>query len=278
MFDKTKQEKIFKKGSVTYFYSSLFFPPSVREKVATLYAFVRVADDFVDSTPQKKQEFQDFVTQTWEFWEGKTISNEIIINFINLSKKIQVQKSWIEAFLQAMGQDLYKKEYKNNGELNTYMYGSAEVIGLMMARILNLKEESLPFAALQGKAMQLINFIRDIKEDEKMGRIYLPLDDRKKFNAEFSDKNSENWKNLIRFEIEKYFEIQKEAEKGYKFIPLKFRVPIMTAAGLYTWTANEIYKNPFVVWEKKIKPSKIRVFVMALSIYLKEIIHEIRVH
>lgn len=262
------KRKIFQKGSTTYFFSSIFFPPKIREKVFTIYAFVRVADDFVDTIPQQEDAFYSFVKETKAVFNGKTSQNIIINDFVALSREVGIKHDWVDAFFKAMSWDLKKKNYNNYKELEEYMYGSAEVIGLFMAKVLDLPERSYSSAMLQGKAMQLINFIRDIKEDRLLGRVYMPQDDLKKFEIASLNElftNEEKFSKLLKFEIERYFSIQKQAERGYRYIPYAYRIPIKTASDMYNWTAREIYKNPSIVFIKKVKPSPLRVILQFIK-------------
>ncbi len=256
---KSKNE-IFKNGSKTYHTASLFFPKNVRNDVTRLYAFVRVADDFVDKIPQDKKGFYKFKTLSEKAFTC-TVDNEVIDDFVLLCKEYDFEKKWVDAFLSAMEQDLVKSHYLTYEELEKYMYGSAEVIGLMMARILRLSKKAETAAQLQGKAMQLINFIRDVKEDIDLNRQYLPQEDLKRFGiTEISSKvDPESFKKLIAFEIKRYKKMQEIARRGYSYIPHSTRIPVATAASMYEWTAEQILKNPMVVFEKKIKPSKARI-------------------
>ncbi len=171
-----------------------------------------------------------------------------------------------------MESDLHKKTYDTFEELETYMYGSADVIGYMMAAIMGLPKEAYIYAGLQGKAMQLINFVRDIKEDLELGRVYLPQVDMAKYNVHSlittSPPELESIKGLIRFEIDRYFAIQSEAEKGYKYIPKQYLIPIKTAADMYKWTAEQLYKDPLIVFKKKVKPSKTRIFATIINHFI----------
>lgn len=252
---------IFKKGSKTFYTASRFFPEEVRNRVITLYAFVRVADDFVDAIPQNKKGFFEFKKITKDAFSGKKIHNKVIKNFVMLCNECKIKKEWVDAFLFAMEQDLHKKKYSTYRELETYMYGSAEVIGLMMSRILQLPPQAEHAARLQGRAMQLINFIRDIQEDIDLGRQYIPQNDLHRFgiatlSATVDEKRFEK---LVSFEIKRFTLLQEKARSGYAYIPRSKRIPIATAAAMYAWTANEIQKDPMQVFSKKIKPSKKRI-------------------
>jgi len=243
---------IFKKGSVTYYYSSLFFTGQIKQDVFTFYAYVRVIDDFVDAVVPELGPFESMWEDTLTCWAGKSVQNKIVNNFIELAKRKRFEWKWIEAFWIAMRSDLTKKKYLNMTELYTYTYGSAEVIGLMMARILGLSEQSFETAALMGRSMQYLNFIRDVKEDDDLGRNYLGYEPE-------DVKSPVKWNFFIREHLDRLALLQQQAEKGYHFIPKKNLIPIKTAVDLYLWTAKRIYEDPSVVWKKKIKPSVFRV-------------------
>lgn len=264
--------KIFKKGSTTYYYSSLFFPAPIRQAVFAFYAYVRVADDYVDSIPQHIAGFDEFCKKTADVFKGKKISNAIIVAFYDVAQIYDIPYDWIVSFLDAMRADTKKNTYATFAELEKYMYGSAEVIGLIMAKILKLPREAYPAAKLQGKAMQLINFIRDIDEDLELGRTYLPAADLKKFDIKQLPPRSAAEKKafceLVHFEIERYRKIQHEAEKGYKYLPAQAFIPIKTASDIYNWTATVIEKNPLIVFEKKVKPRPIQVFLRVFINYI----------
>lgn len=267
--DKNKNA-IFKNGSRTYYYSSLFFPNHVKKDVFDLYAFVRVADDFVDQIPSNKKNFDDFVQQ----YNESNRENPIIKGLLDLEKRQIVQKDEIKAFLSAMESDIPEHiEYKTYQDLQKYMYGSAEVIGLFMARILNLNAASFPYAQKLGEAMQYINFIRDIDEDLNMNRMYIPKEILSKYHIKSlkeikhtkSQKEITQFCKMIRQEIKRYYALQKEAEKGFWYISYRYLIPIKTASDMYKWTAHQIFKNPRIVFEKKIKPSKLRLLFTILK-------------
>ncbi len=267
----TKKEQklfstIFQKGSKTYFNSSLFFPRQMREQVFRLYAFVRVADNYVDAVPQQKEEFYQFKNAYLMARDGTPSHNPVIDSFVELSKELAFPHEWTDAFLVAMEADLTKHIYHTLEETCEYMYGSAEVIGFFMSRIMGLPEEAYPYAALLGRAMQYINFIRDIAEDLSFGRIYLPLDESPfpDLREETCRQNPAAFEHYIRHQIFRYLEWQKEAEKGYPFIPRKMLIPIKTAADMYAWTAQKILHNPWIVYQKKVKPPKWRILLQVL--------------
>jgi phytoene synthase len=258
--------RTFKAGSKTYFNSSLFFPRKAREDVFALYGFVRVADDFVDSVPQDPAGFHRFKDAYEQALAGRTGGDPIIDAFVELAGRKHFDPKWTLAFLHSMELDLTKKSYDTLEETLEYIYGSAEVIGLYMARLLDLDPDSHPYAQLLGRSMQYINFIRDIDQDRKLGRRYLPLGDTPLADLEPDHVRAhpEQFQTFVRHHLGYYRRWQREAEKGFRFIPRRFRIPIQTASDMYNWTARAIESDPLVVFRRKVKPSRARIFARIL--------------
>jgi len=257
----------FKQGSKTYFYSSIFFSKEVRDDVFALYSFVRKADNFVDVMPQLKDEFYRFKDTYYNALQG-TASSDIIINsFVKLMRRKAFQGTWIDAFFESMEMDLVKQRYKTIEEILHYVYGSAEVIGLMMAKIMDLDPQSYPFARYLGRAMQYINFIRDIEEDHTLGRRYLPLEDSglERLDRDYVIERQGAFCKFIRTHIGLYRRWQQEAERGFAYIPKRYLIPIKTASDMYRWTAERIYRDPLIVFQKKAKPSIPRIVLQIVK-------------
>ena len=268
------QERVFKAGSTTYFNSSLFFPPAMRAEVFALYGFVRVADNFVDAVPQEAEAFRRFAARYRAARGGAPAGEAIIDDFVALEGALGFDPGWTEAFLSSMEADLTKRFYRTEAETLEYVYGSAEVIGLFMAKIMRLPEAAWGAAQRLGRAMQFINFIRDVAEDAEMGRRYLPLEREGRRLLDVADDwlptrewaraNPEKWTAYFRGHLERYGEWQAEAEAGYGFIPRRARVAVRTAGDMYNWTARRIAADPFVVFERKVKPKRWRILWQAL--------------
>ena len=256
---------IFKEGSKTYFYSSLFFPSVIKKEVFSLYAFVRKVDNFVDSIPQNIQGFYDFKDKYYNAIDGKNTGDVVIDSFVKLSFDKDFNPKWTDAFLKSMEMDIKKNRYETIKETLEYIYGSAEVIGLYMSRIMDLPKESYSYAKYLGRAMQYINFTRDVAEDIKLGRIYFPSSDLDKYGLEKLDyeytiQHKQEFKSFLRKQIIKYCKWQDLAEEGYKYIPKRYLIPVKTASEMYNWTADEIYRNPFIVYKLKVKPMVKQIF------------------
>jgi phytoene synthase len=267
------EQTIFRNGSTTYYWGSRFFPKAVRADVFKLYSFLRVADDYVDSVPAQADEFHALRT-AWQQaatdtgfdttpTATDTIDRRVIKNIVAVSRAYDFEPAWLEAFWDAMQADLSPQNYRTLRQSLGYTYGSAEVVGLMMAKIMGLPPESYAAAKLQGRAMQWINFIRDVEEDNRMSRRYFPLTDLQKFQLPdlqeaTARKYHDNFAQFMRFEIARYREWQAQAEQGMHFIPGLLRPALRTAAAMYDWTAGEIERDPLIVFTRKVKPTKAR--------------------
>jgi phytoene synthase len=282
---------LFKKGSRTYFYSSLFFPMHIRQEVFILYGFVRKTDNYVDVIPQDREGFYTFKKKYYEAKNGKETGDIVIDSFVRLAERKGFQDEWIEAFLRSMEMDITKTRYETLDDTLEYVYGSAEVIGLMMARIIGLSKESYEHAKYLGRAMQYINFIRDIPEDIKLGRIYFPQVDLQKHGLqnltyEYIKDNSEKFNRFLQTQLDRYCKWQEKAEDGYHYIPKRYLISIKTASEMYNWTAEQIAIHPFIIYDLKVKPKisqiLLRVFSNLINImgtkfstnFCHEVVHE----
>ena len=257
---------IFRKGSRTYFYNSLFFPADIRNDVFVLYSFVRKADNFVDSVPQQENEFYEFSDRFYSALSGIPTGDIVADSFAELHVRKNFKLEWTASFLRSMEMDLYKGEYETLEELEEYIYGSAAVIGLYMAATMELDKRALYHAKYLGRAMQLVNFIRDIAEDIELKRNYLPKKRMRHYGLsnlryeETIDKKQQ-FVGFIREQIGVYRKWQAIAEEGYRYIPRKYLIPVLNASEMYKWTADTIYKNPYIVYNRKVKPSITRILV-----------------
>ena len=258
MINKTIYQ-IFHKGSRTMFYSSLFFPKKIRQDVFICYAFVRRADNLVDSLPAKPQEFYRFKQHYHQATQGKPTGDIVIDSFADLEQRKQFDPHWTESFLHSMELDLTKTSYETVPELLNYVYGAAEVMGLYMSNILNLPKEAYPAARYLGRAFQCINALRDINEDNHLGRSYIPLEDLHQFGLhnltyDHAKQYPNQFTQLIHTHLTRFYYWLHTAEQGYHFLPKRYLISVKTAMDMYQWTAEQIHRNPFIVYDWKVKP------------------------
>lgn len=205
--------------------------PEIRNAICAIYAYVRYADEIVDTFhfSDKKSLLRKYRSDTWEALEGKISSNPVLDAFQETVHRYKIPKHYIESFLDSMETDLEKK-YFSKAELDLYIYGSAEVVGLMCLKVFvrddkefNLLENS---AKALGAAFQKVNFLRDIKSDfEERGRVYFPSEyyTGDQYFTNFSKKKFE-------LEIREDF---KNAMEGIKRLPSGCRTGVYLAYTYY---------------------------------------------
>jgi len=261
---------IFQQGSKTMFYSSLIFPKKVRNDVFVLYGFVRRADDLVDILPQNQAGFYKFKKNYEQAEQGTKTGDVVIDSFTELAQRKNFDPKWTQAFLDSMEMDLTKKTYYTLDETLEYVYGAAEVMGLYMVNILDLNKKAYPYARYLGRAMQCINAIRDIAEDLEFGRSYIPLTDLEQYELKsldyyYTKQNPQRFSQFIKGQISRYCHWQEIAEKGNRYIPKRYLISVKTASDMYNWTAKQILKNPFVVYQWKVQPLVIKILTTVLT-------------
>ena len=254
-----QEERLFKRGSRTYYYTSKWFPKRYRDDVFTLYAFVRTADDLVDHEPVDKERFLRFKRAAIKALRGGTSDDPVIKRFSSLAKKRLFAEQDVRSFLDAMEQDLSPKPFRDEKDVDAYIHGSAEVIGLFMARIFSLPNALDRQAMLLGRAMQYINWLRDLDEDYRLGRQYLPVSLLKQhglasLSPKEAHKKQHSFRKLIKQELARYDSWQQEASSAFPQLPYCMRVPVAAASDAYAWTASKIRRDPLIVFKKKVKP------------------------
>jgi 15-cis-phytoene synthase len=254
--------RIQKKFGKSYYFATLFLPKEKKQATQVLYAFFRMPDEIVDNpschdasgTKQALFKWKD----KWErAYKSGSCDDAVLDSSAKIFKKYSIPYSYSEAFLDAMIMDTEKTRYKNYNELKEYMYGSAAVVGLMMSHVIGFSEnKALEHAEMLGYAMQLTNFVRDIREDfELRQRIYLPRDEMEKFGVTEDDiKNHRvpvDFKELMKFEIARARELYSEAEKGLPMLSKDGRFAVKMASRLYSAILDKIEKQEYDIFSER---------------------------
>lgn len=203
------QEKAAKSGS-SFYYSFMFLPKQKREAITALYAFCREVDDVVDECTELK------VAQVKLAWWKDEIRNLYQNKAIHpvtkalepVIKQYQLTEEHFLEIIDGMEMDLNFNRYEDFKQLQLYCYRVASVVGILSAQIFGFKNrKTLKFAHDLGMAFQLTNIIRDVGEDARRNRIYIPLDELAKFNITEEDilrsRESEAVKKLLENQIER---------------------------------------------------------------------------
>ena len=236
------------------------------DPIYAIYGFVRYADEIVDTfhNHDKAKLLSRFKKDTYEAIEEGISMNPVLHSFQAVVHAYKIESDMIEAFLTSMEMDLYNQDY-NNGGYEKYIYGSAEVVGLMCLRVFcegnneeynRLKE---PARSL-GSAFQKVNFLRDIKSDyEERGRVYFPNVNFQKFTMK--DKQQ------IELDIQKDFE---KAYQGIINLPTGARLGVYLAYMYYLKLFKKIRCCPASrIADERIRIPDMRKYVLLLSTYFR---------
>ncbi|PQJ78521.1 phytoene/squalene synthase family protein [Polaribacter porphyrae] len=244
---------------VTKSYSTSFsmavkmLSPKIRTDIYNIYGFVRFADEIVDTfhAYDKEKLMNRFETDYYVALEQGISLNPILNSFQRTIKKYDISDDLVQAFLKSMKADLYKTEYATKEEYDEYIYGSADVVGLMCLKVFVNGDEKryneLKDAAMRlGSAFQKVNFLRDLKDDfESLNRSYFPNIDLGKLDA--------NSKQIIIDEIEADFEYA--YKHGILKLPVEAKFGVYTAYRYYRKLLKKLNKVP----STKIMDTRIRI-------------------
>jgi len=225
---------------------------SIRGDIYNIYGFVRFADEIVDSFHDYDKEalFNRFSDDLELSLKNKISLNPILNSFQHTFHKYNIDKVLVDAFMKSMRLDLHKTDYLTEEEYKAYIYGSADVVGLMCLKVFvngdDVKYNELKDTAMAlGSAFQKVNFLRDLKADfEGLDRTYFPNTDLKNLD--------ESSKQYIIDDIEKDFE---KGLSGIKKLPIEAKFGVFMAYRYYSQLLKKLKKTPAL----KIKDSRIRV-------------------
>lgn len=215
--------------------------PSIRDAIYSIYGFVRFADEIVDSFHNFDKEIliNDFENEYYKAQKSGISLNPILNSFQQTVKKYNIQDDLVQAFLRSMKLDLIKSDYTNKQEYEDYIYGSADVVGLMCLKVFvngnEHKYEELKSEAMRlGSAFQKVNFLRDLKDDNLvLNRNYFPG-----INFNTFDEAS---KSLIIKEIEEDFSV---AYQGILKLPIEAKFGVYTAFIYYKKLLMKLENTP----------------------------------
>lgn len=238
--------------STSFSLATKMLSSSIRKDIYNIYGFVRFADEIVDTFHDydKNKLFNDFEEDLEEALKNKISINPILNSFQNTYHRYNIPKDLVDSFMKSMRMDLSKSVYATHEEYKEYIYGSADVVGLMCLRVFvngdDQKYEELRAAAMAlGSAFQKINFLRDLKADyEDLHRSYFP-------NTNLLDLDEQSKIRIVK-------EIKEDLKIGYEGIlnlPSSSKFGVYTAYKYYGKLLNKLKKTP----SREIKNTRIRI-------------------
>jgi len=260
-------ELITKRYSTSFSLAASLMEKEKRQAIYAVYGFVRLADETVDSLDGFDKAFllEGLYNDLNYALEYGISTNAIVVAFADTVKKYDIKKEHIHAFMESMKADLFKVDYQSATELSEYIYGSADVVGLMCLKVFcngeNTLYNHLQYPAQKlGSAFQKVNFIRDLKDDlQGLGRNYFP----EMANTQFNTQS----KTAIEKDIEKDFS---EAWIGVTQLPGRCKLAVALAYYYYKSLFNKIMRaTPEQVLSGRLRISNLRKYLIIVKVMIK---------
>jgi phytoene synthase len=274
--DEYCQQKAAASGS-SFYYSFLFLPPERRRAITALYAFCREVDDVVDEDldPQVAQ-----VKLAWwrqevaDLYAGKP-HHPVALALQPFLQKFRIERAQLEEIIAGMAMDLTQTRYLDFVGLERYCYHVAGAVGLLAAGIFGYDNpRTLEYAKNLGTAFQLTNIIRDVGEDARKNRIYLPMDELKKFEVPAADilqaRGGENFQRLMAFQAARAREFYDRAFAALPAEDRRSQRAGLIMAAIYRATLDEVEREGFKVLTQRTSLTPLRKLWLAWKTWVTE--------
>jgi len=272
--DQYCQQKAAASGS-SFYYSFVFLPPERRRAITALYAFCREVDDAVDeaSDPQRAA-----VKLAW--WRAETANlcagkprHPVTRALEPFKDKYSISAERLNEIIDGMEMDLTQTRYLDWPGLERYCYRVAGVVGILAAGIFGYRDaRTLDYARELGIAFQLTNIIRDVGEDARKNRIYLPMADLKQHDVPAADilqsRESDAFRGLMRFEAQRARQHYAQALQALPAADRKAQRPGLIMAAIYRALLEEIERDGFRVLTQRTSLTPLRKFFIAWKTWL----------
>ena len=269
------QDKAAKSGS-SFYYSFMFLPAERRQAITALYAFCREVDDVVDechdlSLAQTKLEW--WRQEVGRVYNG-TPAHPVGHALKDVIKGFRLPQEQLLEIIDGMAMDLSQTRYLDFKGLQLYCYRVASVVGLLAAEIFGYQDrQTLKYAHDLGLAFQLTNIIRDVGEDARRGRIYLPIEDLQRFNVPAKDlleaRYSEQFRALMAFQAERAEKFYDQAFAQLPAVDRKAQRPGLVMAAIYRTLLREIAADGFLVLDRRTSLTPLRKVWIAGKTWMK---------
>lgn len=273
--DEYCQQKAAQSGS-SFYYSFLFLPPERRRAITALYAFCREVDDTVDECTDVA------VARTKLIWWRKEIKtmaagnpNHPVTRALHQHlAAYSLDEKYLQAIIDGMEMDLDQTRYLDYAGLQRYCWHVAGVVGILSASIFGATQpQTLQYAEKLGLAFQLTNIIRDVGEDARKGRIYLPVNELQQFNVTAADllnaRHNENFERLMRFQVERAQQAYDDAFAMLPSVDRRAQRPGLIMAAIYRTLLEEIERDGYHVLNQRISLTPIRKLWLAWKTYVR---------
>lgn len=275
--DHAECRRLHRKHGTTYYFATQRFERATRPRVHALYGFVRVPDEWVDNpgdqpTANPATKLCEYRSQLLRGLDGVRPDHPVLRAFCDVVRECGMPLQEPLLFLDAMEQDLTVTRYPTYADLQGYMRGSAAAVGVMMCSVLGTAPDPTTLAGARalGEAMQLTNFLRDIKEDMARGRIYLPQEDLASFGVTEEDlaeeRVTEPFRDLMRFEIARARALYAVADEAILRLPRHAQKPVRLARILYSRILDRIEALDYDIYQTRARTTKLEKLLTAVKV------------
>lgn len=259
----------------SFYYSFLFLPTEQRRAITALYAFCRVVDDIVDNVSEAsvaRMKLTWWRGQVEQIFNGKP-DHPVAIALANYKDKFNIQAEPLFAVIEGMEMDLDKYSYANWDELKEYCWRAAGVVGDLSANIFGYQDpKTLEYAETLGLAFQMTNIIRDVGEDARRGRIYIPSDEMQAHEVTKDDildgNYNQNFQNLMQAQTDRARDLYRKAMQLLPACDQRNQRPGLMMAAIYSTLLEEIARDKWHVLNQRIALTPIRKFWLAWKVWV----------
>ena len=261
--------------SKSFHFASGLLPEEKRSAVRALYAFCRTVDDIVDEVESKKD--RDFELDYWRkiVESASSPADDLVASaWADTLTRYHIPRHYALQLIDGVARDLSQSRYQTFDDLATYCYGVASTVGLMSMYIVGFKgHEAVPYAIKLGVALQMTNILRDVGEDYRNGRLYLPREELVTYGIREEDiaegRVTDNWRQFMKFQIERTRQLYEESWAGVKLLEKEGQLAIGAASVFYSGILDEIEKNDYDVFSRRASLSAIDKLSRIPALWLK---------
>jgi len=243
--------------SKSFHFASGLLPEAKRSAVRALYAFCRTVDDIVDEVELKKD--RDFELNYWrDIIQTASSSTDDLVAaaWADTLTRYSIPRHYALQLIDGVARDLSQSRYQTFDDLATYCYGVASTVGLMSMYIVGFKShEAVPYAIKLGVALQMTNILRDVGEDFRNGRLYLPREELAFYGVGETDiaegRVTENWRQFMKFQIDRTRQLYKDSWDGVKMLNREGQLAIGAASTFYSGILDDIEKHDYDVFSRR---------------------------
>ena len=269
------QQKTAQSGS-SFYYSFLFLTPERRRAITALYAFCREVDDTVDDCTDEsvaRIKLEWWRKEIAGMYEGRQ-SHPVTQALQPHLAVYDLKQEHLQAIIDGMEMDLNQTRYLDYAALTRYCWHVASVVGILSASIFGVTTpQTLQYAEKLGHAFQLTNIIRDVGEDARKGRIYLPVNELQQFGVTAADllnaRHSEKFEQLMAFQVAR---AQQAYDDAFALLPKQDRRaqrPGLMMAAIYRTLLNEVERDGYHVLKQRISLTPIRKLWLAWKTWVR---------